>query len=222
MQVSDMASIIPPTPSSGAYESDDLDRPPIPEANEPFALFRSWLKEATRTEPNDANAMTLATVDADGMPNARVVLLKDLDETGFTFYSNLGSAKGRELSARPLACLNFHWKSLRRQVRARGRIEPVSAEEADAYFASRARESQIGAWASDQSRTLKSREALDAKVELIRVLHAGEKVPRPPHWSGFRLVPGSVEFWQDQPYRLHDRLLLTRLGDGWSGERLCP
>ena len=160
--------------------------------------------------------MALSTVDADGAPDSRMVLLKDVDERGFTFYSNRESAKGAELAATPRAALLFHWKSLRRQVRVRGAVEPVSAAEADAYFASRARESRIGAWASDQSRPLASRAALEAAVARETARFEGQDVPRPERWTGWRVIPDAVEFWRDRPFRLHDRLLFTRDGDGWT------
>lgn len=215
---------IPPSPSRADYEaqlmrnSDDS----IFDGGDPLAVFANWLKEAGSSEPNDPNAMTLATVDASGMPDARIVLLKDLDERGFTFYSNLESAKGRELAAHPQAALVFHWKSLRRQVRVRGVIEPVTAEEADAYFASRARESRIGAWASHQSHLLESRAVLEQRVAEETARFDGQDVPRPPHWSGWRLVPVSIEFWRDRPFRLHDRMRFVRWQGGWTTERLYP
>ena len=218
----DEKSIIPPTPSAAEYAGDVLDRPPVPDVSEPYGLFRAWLADATRAEPNDANAMVLATVDGDGLPDARVVLLKDVTEAGFTFYTNTLSAKGQQLAGHARAALNFHWKSLRRQVRVRGSVLPVSAAEADAYFASRARESQIGAWASTQSATLSNRTELEDAVKTHADTFAGGPVPRPDHWSGYRLTPQSVEFWQDQPYRLHDRLLLERAGDTWATRRLYP
>ena len=189
---------------------------------EPIGLFLDWLADARKTEPNDANAMTLATVDAAGMPDARMVLLKDIDARGFTFYSNRESAKGEELGANPVAALSFHWKTLRRQVRVRGRVEPVSAAEADAYFASRARESRIGAWASDQSRPLADRAALEAAVARETARFEGQDVPRPERWTGWRVVPETVEFWRDRPFRLHDRLRFARDGDGWTKTRLQP
>jgi pyridoxamine 5'-phosphate oxidase len=189
---------------------------------EPVALFIEWLNDARATEPNDANAMTLSTVDADGAPDSRMVLLKDVDARGFTFYSNAGSAKGGQLAARPQAALLFHWKSLRRQVRVRGRVEPVSAAEADAYFASRARESRIGAWASDQSRPLESREALEQAVARETARFADQDVTRPGHWTGWRVIPDQVEFWRDRPFRLHDRLHFDRNGADWTRTRLQP
>jgi len=188
---------------------------------EPLAPFRRWLDEAWKGEPN-AHAMTLATTTPDGRPSARAVLLKGLDQRGFVFYTNLESRKSKELFANPHAALCFLWKSLDRQVRIEGVVEMVGDEEADAYFASRPRDSQIGAWASDQSQPLASRAELERRVdEFLRRFGAGE-VPRPPYWSGFRVVPQRVEFWQEQPSRLHDRILFIREGDGWRRERLFP
>ncbi|MEL6753266.1 MAG: pyridoxamine 5'-phosphate oxidase [Pseudomonadota bacterium] len=218
------ASLIPPTPSADAYGAQE-DRPLIPEAGEPIALFGQWLGEARAGEISDANAMTLATVDADGLPDARIVLLKDFSEDGFTFYTNLGSAKAGQLAKNGAAALLFHWKSNERQVRLRGRVVPVSPKAADAYFAERARESQIGAWASDQSRPLASRGALEARVALFTETYSDEeKVPRPPYWGGYCLVPSSIEFWQSQAYRLHDRRLYSydAASKGWSQQRLNP
>ena len=189
---------------------------------EPISLFVDWLGDATRTEPNDPNAMTLSTVDASGAADARIVLLKDVDARGFTFYSNRESAKGLALAAHSRAALLFHWKSLRRQVRVRGAVEPVTAAEADAYFASRARESRIGAWASDQSRPLDSRAALEAAVERETARFEGMDVPRPERWTGWRIAPDSMEFWRDRPFRLHDRLRFDRTGGDWAKTRLWP
>ena len=189
---------------------------------EPIGLIIEWLARARAHEPNDPNAMALSTVDPDGAPDSRMVLLKDVDDRGLTFYSNAQSAKGLQLQARPRAALLFHWKSLRRQVRVRGAVEPVSPEEADAYFASRARESRIGAWASDQSRPLADRVALEAAVERETARFEGGDVPRPGHWTGWRVVPDAVEFWRDRPFRLHDRLRFTLDGDGWTRTRLQP
>ncbi|MGE0211363.1 MAG: pyridoxamine 5'-phosphate oxidase [Parvibaculaceae bacterium] len=191
---------------------------------EPFRLFGEWMGEAERSEPNDHNAMALATVDADGMPNVRMVLLKGFDAQGFVFYTNYDSQKGRELLGAGKAALGFHWKSLRRQVRVRGAVSPVTGEEADAYFATRARDSRIGAWASQQSRPLESRFALEKAVAKYAARYAIGEVPRPPYWSGFRLVPVSIEFWHDRPFRLHDRIVFRRSspGEPWTRERLYP
>ena len=197
--------------------------------HEPFVLFAEWLGEAEASEPNDPNAMALATVDADGLPNVRMVLLKDVDGAdatprGFVFYTNLESAKGRELAATSKAALCFHWKSLRRQVRVRGLVSLVSDAEADAYFASRARGSRLGAWASAQSRPLESRFALEKAVASVTARHPIGEIPRPPHWSGFRVVPLEIEFWHDRPFRLHDRLVFRRADSAspWEKQRLYP
>jgi pyridoxamine 5'-phosphate oxidase len=189
---------------------------------EPYHLFDAWLKEAEAKEPNDANAMALATVGADGMPSVRMVLLKGVDERGFVFYTNYESRKGEQLLAQHKAALCFHWKSLRRSVRVEGDIEEVSPEEADAYFATRPRSSQIGAWASDQSRPLESRFALETRIAKFTARFGVGAVPRPPHWSGFRVKPRRIEFWEDRPFRLHDRLVYTSEGDGWTTVKLYP
>lgn len=193
-----------------------------PKSDDPLDLFAEWLAEAEASEPNDPNAMALATVGPDGLPSLRMVLLKGYDEMGFVFYTNLESRKGRQLQERPLAGLLFHWKSRRRQVRIEGPVTPVSDEEADAYFASRPRQSQIGAWASDQSRPLSGRFELEKRVALCAAKYAIGTVPRPPHWSGFRVAPGRIEFWQDGAFRLHDRLVYQRESEGWRTERLFP
>jgi pyridoxamine 5'-phosphate oxidase len=193
-------------------------------ADEPFRLFAAWLKDATAAEPRDPTAMTLATVDADGMPNARMVLLKGADERGFVFYTNTESQKGRELAAQAKAALVFHWKSLNRQVRVRGTVEPVTAAEADAYFASRPKQAQIGAWASKQSAPLESRLAFEKAVALYAAKYVIGDVPRPPQWSGYRILPQQIEFWHDRPFRLHDRIVFSRanLTAPWSKTRLYP
>lgn len=217
-------SVIPPSPSAQDYAAQlaaNADETMFERA-EPFGLFVEWLAAAKASEPNDANAMTLATLDAEGMPDARIVLLKDVDARGFTFFSNQESAKGEQLWAQPSAALVFHWKSLRRQVRVRGRVEQVSAAEADAYFASRARESRIGAWASDQSRPLDSRTMLETRVAEKTASFEGQDVPRPDRWTGWRVVPQQIEFWRDRAFRLHDRLRFERDGDAWKRTRLWP
>jgi len=193
-------------------------------ADEPFRLFGAWLGEATAAEPRDPTAMTLATVDADGLPNARMVLLKGVDERGFLFYTNIDSKKGRELDVHPLAALVFHWKSLNRQVRVRGSVERVTEAEADAYFATRPKQAQIGAWASKQSAPLESRLAFEKAVALYAAKYALGTVPRPPNWSGYRIMPLRIEFWHDRPFRLHDRIEFTRtdLSAPWSKTRLYP
>jgi pyridoxamine 5'-phosphate oxidase len=194
------------------------------EAEEPLRLFAGWFEEARRTEINDPEAMALATADADGLPDVRMVLLKGFDERGFVFYSNEASQKGRELAANPKAAMVFHWKSLRRQVRLRGTVANVGAEEADAYFASRARSSQIGAWASRQSSPLESRYAFEKAIAVQAARFAIGVVPRPPYWIGYRVMPVVMEFWHDRPFRLHDRIEFRRpeAGAAWTKTRLYP
>lgn len=192
-------------------------------ADDPYSVFEAWMAEAVAAEPNDPNAMALATSGADGLPDVRMVLLNGVDRRGFVFYTNLGSAKGRELAENPQAAVVFHWKSLRRQVRARGRVEQVSGAEADAYYATRPRLSRIGAWASKQSEPLASRAELEQAVAEREAEFEGGEPPRPPHWTGFRIVPISIEFWQDKPFRLHDRAVFKTAGDGaWTRTRLYP
>jgi pyridoxamine 5'-phosphate oxidase len=221
MEVPAMPDIIPRSPRQ--FPQGQL----IPDIADPIALFEAWLAEATRTEPNDPNAMTLATCSADGRPSARVVLLKGLDPVGterrgLVFYTNLQSRKGGELAANSYAALLFHWKSLRRQVRVEGRAEPVPSAEADVYYATRPRISRLGAWASDQSRPLPSRSELERRVTELDVRYPGDAIPRPPHWSGFRVVADSFEFWQDMPFRLHDRRTYTHSDAGWTIGALYP
>ncbi len=192
------------------------------DAQDPFARVAAWFDDATGKEPRDPNAMALATADAAGRPSVRMVLLKGFDSQGFVFYTNLESQKGEELSANRLAALCFYWKSLQRQVRVEGVVSLVSADEADAYFASRARDSQIGAWASQQSRVLTGRFELEKAIARYAAKYAIGRVPRPPHWSGFRLSPERIEFWQERPFRLHDRLVFVRDGAAWRTEKLYP
>jgi pyridoxamine 5'-phosphate oxidase len=194
------------------------------EADEPWRLFAAWFADAKRSEPVNPDAMALATVDPDGMPNARMVLLKGFDERGFVFYTNLGSVKGRELDDTPKAALTFYWKSLQRQVRARGHVEHVTPAEADDYFATRSRMAQIGAWASKQSTPLESRMAFEKAVARETARFAIGTVPRPPHWSGYRVAPQEIEFWQERPFRLHDRVSFRRpdARSPWTKTRLYP
>ncbi len=192
------------------------------DSNEPFDLFAAWLKDAESSELNDPTALSLATVDADGMPNVRMVLLKGYEDGGFTIYTNFESQKGRELLAARKAAMCFHWKSLRRQIRVRGHVSVVSDADADDYFASRPRGSRIGAWASKQSRPLESRFALEKAVAEYTAKYPVGDIPRPDYWSGFRLEPMSIEFWHDRKFRLHDRIVFARQGDGWKKTRLYP
>jgi pyridoxamine 5'-phosphate oxidase len=193
-------------------------------AEDPFGLFAEWFAEAVKSEPNDPNAMALATAGADGLPDVRMVLMKGYDADGFVFYSHVASQKGRELAANPQAALLFHWKSLRRQVRLRGPVTPVSAAEADAYFATRPKQAQIGAWASKQSQPLESRFAFEQAIAKEAARHLIGEVPRPPGWSGWRVTPSHFEFWHDRPYRLHDRIEFQRdaPGQSWRKTRLYP
>jgi len=216
-------SDIPQSPTAEDYQATaEANAAEIFDRDDPFSLFADWFADAKRKEPNDPNAMALATADETGLPDVRMVLLKDFDADGFVFYTNLESAKGLQIGANPQAALCFHWKSLRRQVRLRGAVEPVTPDEADAYFASRARDSRIGAWASKQSRPLESRFALEKAVAREAARFGLGTVPRPPHWSGFRLKPQHFEFWRDRPFRLHDRLVFDRRDAGWTSSRLYP
>jgi pyridoxamine 5'-phosphate oxidase len=214
---------IPPSPTEDEYLKGvaSADLPPLT-AEDPIALFAEWLSEAVKSEVNDPNAMALATADADGLPDVRMVLLKDAGADGFVFYTNLGSAKGRQLADSGKAALLFHWKSLRRQVRVRGTVSPVSDAEADAYWATRARPAQLGAWASEQSRPLPDRLAFEKAIAAYGLKFGLGKAPRPPHWSGFRLTPSHIEFWRDRPFRLHERLVFDAAPGGWTTSRLYP
>jgi pyridoxamine 5'-phosphate oxidase len=192
--------------------------------DDPFVLFDAWMEEAKKSEPNEPNAMAIATADAEGRPNVRMVLLKEASANGFVFYTNYDSAKGSELAANPNAALCFHWKSTARQVRVRGPVTKVSETESDAYFESRAKDSKIGAWASAQSRPMEGRFAFEKEVAKYAARYALTKVPRPPYWGGFRVTPLEIEFWRNKPFRLHDRLVYRRAtpGDPWRTERLFP
>jgi pyridoxamine 5'-phosphate oxidase len=189
---------------------------------DPFAHFDAWFAEAKLSEPSDPNAMTLATCTPAGLPSARIVLLKGHDARGFVFYTNTHSRKGTELAGNPSVALLFHWKSLQRQIRIEGTVESVTAAEADAYFATRYRISRLGAWASDQSRPLESRAVLEARLAEVEARYPGENIPRPPHWSGYRVLPARLEFWQDMPFRLHDRTTYVKDGAGWRVGKLFP
>ena len=191
-------------------------------ATDPFELFDQWFAEARASEVNDPEAMAFASTDSRGRPSVRMVLLRHVGRDGFGFFTNLDSRKGIELAENPWGALAIHWKSLRRQVRAEGRVVQVPDDEADAYFASRSRESRIGSWASDQSRPLESRELFERRIAEATQRFGDGDVPRPPRWSGFRLIPDSIEFWSDKPHRLHERRLFTRVGDGWSEGLLYP
>ncbi len=195
---------------------------PVPVVSDPIGLFQDWMAEAAESEPNDPNGMALATSTPDGRPSVRMVLLKGVDARGFVFYTNWQSRKGNELASNPHVALLFHWKSLRRQVRVEGPVGPVTEAEADAYFSSRARISRLGALASDQSRPLANREELERRLAEMDARYPGDAIPRPPHWSGYRVQPQAMEFWQDMPFRLHDRRVYTRSGDSWGSEALYP
>jgi pyridoxamine 5'-phosphate oxidase len=213
--MTDTTSIKHPTPlTSGDFT----------EADEPFTLFAEWFAEACKSEPSDPNAMALATVDADGLPDVRMVLMKGFDAEGFVFYSHVASTKGRELATNPKAGLLFHWKSLRRQVRIRGTVTQVTGAEADAYFATRPKQAQIGAWASKQSQPLESRFAFEQAIAKVAARYVIGEVPRPPGWSGWRIAPLHMEFWHDRPFRLHDRIEFSRAtpDEAWTKTRLYP
>jgi pyridoxamine 5'-phosphate oxidase len=216
-------NLIPPSPAYDPAAEPPADDAALFAQSEPFALFESWFKEAKEKEPNDPNGMALATADESCAPDVRMVLLKGVD-SGFVFYSNAESAKGRQLAANPRAAIVMHWKSLRRQVRVRGGIEPVADAEADAYFQSRDRGARLGAWASQQSRPLPDRLALEKRIAEFAARFGLGEVPRPDYWRGWRLVPLAIEFWRDRPFRLHDRLVFTREGpqSPWAKQRLYP
>lgn len=216
-------SVIPNSPSEDAYRADE-DQGEVFTRENPIALFEDWLALAAKKEPNDPNAMALATADAGGFPDVRMVLLKDLDARGLAFFTNTESAKGRELAENARAAVCFHWKSIRRQVRAQGLVERVSDAEADAYFATRARSARIGAWASAQSRPLEGRFALEREAAVCAARFGIGEVPRPPFWSGYRIRPLRMEFWVNRPFRLHDRLEFFRENAGapWRARRLFP
>jgi len=217
------SSVIPPSPSAAEYATDPTGKPLIPDTQDPIALFQAWMAEEREKELNDSNAMSLATVDASGMPDVRIVLLKEVTPAGFVFFTNLESAKGQQLAKTAKAALGFHWKSLRRQVRVRGTVEQVTEAEADEYFATRAAQSRISAIASDQSRPLEDRAEFEQRVaELSEIYGDGPDIPRPEFWGGFRVTPIEIEFWQDQAFRMHDRLKFTRDGEGWTKGRLYP
>jgi len=215
-------TMIPSTPSAAEYAADNERDLSWIEAANPIALFEAWLAKAGETEPSDPHAMSVATVDDAGLPDVRILLLKGLDARGFVFYTNADSAKGKQLRGQGKAALCFHWKSQKRQVRVRGVVEKVSAAESDAYFASRARGSRIGAWASDQSRPVADRETLMAKTAEIEGRFEGKDVPRPEHWYGWRVIPEYIEFWQDGAFRLHDRIVFRPDRKSWSKKRLYP
>jgi pyridoxamine 5'-phosphate oxidase len=222
-----MSKLIPPSPDAEAYARNAASSPDDAKlfaTENPFALFAEWLEEAKRREPNDANAMALATADASGAPDVRMVLLKGVSADGFVFYSNAESRKGRQLAENGQAALCFHWKSVRRQVRIAGAVEAVSADEADAYFATRTKDSQIGAWASEQSRPMEGRFELEGRIAKFAAKYGLGKTPRPPHWVGWRVIPTRIEFWRDRPFRLHDRLEFTRPSpaEPWTTRRLYP
>jgi len=211
-------------PPAGPVKAGDTEDDRLFRGDDPFGLFARWFEEAKAAEPNDPNAMTRATAYADGAPDARMVLLKNFDADGFVFYTNAESAKGLQIEANPQAALLFHWKSLRRQVRVRGPVARVGDDEADAYFSTRPRDSQIGAWASDQSRPMEGRLVLERRAAELLLKFGVRPVPRPPHWTGYRLEPLAMEFWRDRPFRLHDRLLFSRseAKAGWTQARLFP
>lgn len=218
-----MTDSIPGSPTATDYLSDVTERDlSWIDAGDPVALFDQWLAKAKGTEPNDPNAMSLATVDAFGQPDVRIMLLKGLSDEGFAFYTNSRSAKGQQLGDNPRAALCFHWKSQRRQVRVRGCIVEVGAEGSDEYFQNRARGSRLSAWASTQSQPAADRDELVASMNATEARFDGQDVPRPPHWYGYRVVPDQIEFWQDGAFRLHDRIVFTRTQLGWEKTRLCP